>query len=249
MRPVAARGHIYKPPPAAGNGLLNNLIGYWGLDEAAGANNALDKHSNALTLTHAASPGSSTGKVYAGARTLNGSTQSFSRTSETLLQSGDVDYTLAAWVYLSAVNINHAIVSKYVPYIDEEFILYYNYNDWAPAPYFTWIFGGGVVRATSFGAASANTWYLVVAWHDSVANQLGISVNGTENTASYSAGVTVTGAAFRVGLENTIYPFSGRIGPVSLWKSAGGGGGVLNSTKRTTLYNAGAGLAYASFTT
>lgn len=26
---------------AAGNGLLNNLIAYWALDEAAGANNAL----------------------------------------------------------------------------------------------------------------------------------------------------------------------------------------------------------------
>ena len=32
------------------NGLLNNLVAYWALDEAAGANDALDKHSNALNV-------------------------------------------------------------------------------------------------------------------------------------------------------------------------------------------------------
>lgn len=247
MRPVAARGRVYKPGTVS-NGLLNNLIAYWALDEASGANNALDKHSNGLTLTQANSPGSATGKVYSGARTLNGSNQSFSRTSETLLQTGDVDVTFAAWVYLSSVSINHAIINKYVPYVNEEFVLYYNYNDWYPAPYFTWIFGSGVVRATDFGAASANTWYLVIAWHDAANNQLGISVNGTETTTSYSSGVTATSAAFQLGLENTVYPLSGRIGPVAMWKSTAGGGGVLTSTKRTALYNAGAGLAYANFT-
>jgi hypothetical protein len=42
--------------------------------------------------------------------------------------------------------------------------------------------------------------------------------------------------------------FSGRIGPVAMWKSAPGGGGVLTAAQRTALWNGGAGLAYADFT-
>ncbi len=40
-----------------------------------------------------------------------------------------------------------------------------------------------------------------------------------------------------------------RIGPVAMWKSAAGGGGVLSSSQRTALFNAGNGLAYTAFTT
>ena len=261
MRPVAAtRGHIYKPPPASGNGLLNNLVGYWGLDEAGGANNALDKHSGARTLTHTASPGSNTGKVYAGARTFNGS-QYFTRTSETATQSGDNDLTWAAWVYLETLSANSIIIAKYDTSSAKEFILFYNFSDHATQNRFALIVSSDgsattSLDATTFGAPSSGTWYFVCAWHDAANNQIGISVNnGTANTASYSSGIYAGSCPLQLG---TIYvsgsPYgdyllNGRMGPVMMWKSAPGGGGVLTSTQRTVLYNSGNGLSYASFTT
>lgn len=245
--PVAARGHIYKPTVAT-NGLLNNLVGYWGLDEAGGANNALDKHTNALTLTQSNSPGSDTGLVYAGARTFTpASTQYFSRASETILQAEDKDFTFAAWVYLSTTSGERPIVVKYTG-AGNEYMLRYNGTT------FRWIVGdnggGNAGEINWTGTVNASTWYLVLAYHDSGANSVGISVNAGTVYSAATSGPAVTGTAqqFDIGKWTTNY-FQGRIGPVMMWKSTAGGGGVLDSTKRTALYNAGAGLAYASFTT
>jgi hypothetical protein len=250
--PVAAvRGHIYKPASVASNGLLNSLVSYWGLDEAAGANNALDKHSGARTLTQNASPGSAAGKVYSGARTFNGSTQYFSRASETSLQAGDNDLTWAAWVYLTSNTTNQFIISKWNS--QTEYLLYYNYNDWE-GPYWTMIIRHATdvlpVRANTAGAASTGTWYLVMCWHDATANQIGISVNnGTADTVAHTTGLVTSTEAFCIGGGASGYYSTARIGPVMMWKSTAGNGGILSAAKKTALYNAGAGLAYASFTT
>jgi hypothetical protein len=251
MRPVAARGHIYKPPPAAGNGLLNNLIAYWKLDEAGGANNALDAHSGARTLTQNNSPGSATGLVYSTARAFDGYTSRryFSRTSETALQGGDNDYTIAAWVYLNTVTANQAIITKWVSSV--EYYMVYNYNDWSATPYWLFVMDGTSLPATNAGAATVSTWYLVTFWYDAANDTMGISVNnGTPNTQTgVGAGATGT-EAFRIGnLAGGAYYPNARIGPLMMWKSTPGNGGVLTSTQRTALYNSGNGLAYASFTT
>ena len=234
------------------NGLLNNLIGYWGLDEAAGANNATDKHSGGLTLTQYNSPASDTGKVYSTARTANGATNNrhFRRTSETATQTGDVDFTLGAWVYPAVTNVSQVVVCKLGDL--SEYIMYYD------SAVSRWKFGVSVngsdvyeVTASNFGAPSANAWYSVVGWHDSVNNLLGVSINnGTANTTAHTTGVYVSTNPFVVASgwdgANTFWQLNGRIGPVAMWKSAGGGGGVLTSDQRTALYNAGNGLAYAS---
>jgi hypothetical protein len=233
------------------NGLLNNLVGYWGLDEASGANDALDKHTGARTLTHAASPGSSTGKVYSGARTFNGSTQYFNRASETALQGGDNDITISAWVYLTANSSEQIIVTKAAS--TEEYYLYYasSSNRFA----FSVNDGAGhytAVTANTFGAPSLNTWYFVTGVHDAVNNQIKISVNnGTFDTASHTYGIASTSDNFCVGAIYTgstvISPLTGRIGPVAMWKSAPGSGGALTSTQVGQLYNSGNGLAYHAF--
>lgn len=49
--------------------------------------------------------------------------------------------------------------------------------------------------------------------------------------------------------SNYVESWIGRVGPTMFWKSAAGGGGVLTAAQRTALYNGGAGLAYANFTT
>lgn len=233
------------------NGLLNNLVGYWGLDEASGANNALDKHTGARTLTQVASPGSSTGKVYAGARTFNGSTQYFNRASETALQGGDNDLTVSAWVYLTSTAADQIIVTKAEG--DEEYYLYYQ----SSSNRFVFAVNDGAetyteVLANNFGAVSTSTWYFVSGSHNATSNQISVSVNaGTADTASHSTGMASTSSIFFVGCvvssSTVIAPLTGRIGPVMLWKSAAGSGGALTSTQITQLYNSGNGLAYASF--
>lgn len=169
------------------NGLLNNLIGYWGLDEASGANNATDKHTNGLTLTQYNSPGAATGKIYTNARTFSGSagsTQHFRRTSETATVTGDVDFTIAAWVYLSSTSVGQVIACKLGSL--SEYIMYYD-NSVSRFKFGVSVNGSDVYEATAsnFGAPSTGTWYLVVGWHDAQNNQLGISINaGTANTVA-----------------------------------------------------------------
>lgn len=233
------------------NSLLTNLIGYWGLDEASGANNALDKHTGARTLTQVASPGSSTGKVYAGARTFNGSTQYFSRASETSLQGGDNDITFAAWVYLTSNSSEKAIVSKND--INQEYFLTYD----SGYDRFSFMVNDGAGHATSvlantFGSPALNTWHFVTAIHDAVNNQIKISVNnGTFDTESHTYGIASTSDNFCIGAYFSsplvLSPLAGRIGPVMMWKSAPGSGGALTSTQVGQLYNSGNGLTYASF--
>lgn len=242
------------------NGLLNSLIAYWGLDESGGANNALDKHSNSLTLTQSGSPGSGTGKVYSGARTFSGSGQYFQRTSSALLQTGDVDFTVAAWVYLTDTSYNSAIVGKFSGGTNsQEWLLYYNYNDWTPGNCYTLIAcpaSGNIgydiaCRATTFGAPTVNSWHLVILWHDATNQQLGICIdNGTPDTVaqpSYALGIYAGNAPFEIGTINNSYNAKATIGPVAFWKSSAGSGGMLTSAQRTALYNSGNGLAYASF--
>lgn len=233
------------------NGLLNNLVGYWGLDEASGANNALDKSINARTLTQVASPGSSTGKVYAGARTFNGSTQYFVRASETALQGGDNDLTFTAWVYLTANSADQIILTKAAT--TEEYYLYYS----ATNNRFLFAVNDGVghyteISANNFGAPSLNTWYFITGVHDATNNLIKISVNnGTFNTTAFTYGVASTTSNFCIGAlydgTTVISPVTGRIGPVAMWKSAAGSGGVLTSTQLGQLYNSGNGLAYHAF--
>jgi hypothetical protein len=243
----------------AGNGLLNNLIAYWPLNEAGGANNALDLHSNALTLTQVASPGSAAGKVYAGARTFNGSTQYFSRVSEAALQTGDVDFTLAAWVYLTFVPagagyqiIQHVINSP--TNSSGEFGIAYggNATDSLRRLQFFVSANGAIwtdsIKCDAFGAFAINTWYLILAQHDAANNTISVSVNGQTSSKAYTAGVYAGSNTWWFGGISNGSWLNGRIGPVAMWKSAAGGGGVLTAAQRTALWNGGAGLAYADFT-
>lgn len=248
---AAARGRTYIPP-VAGNGLLNNLVAFWGLDEAGGANDALDKHSNGLTLTQTNSPGSDTGKVYSGARVFNGSSQYFISDSADALNFGDTDFTVAAWVYLSSTSGDRHIVNRYGGANSTlwQYMLRWN------GSVFRWIVvksGGlnaGEINST-FSPVSTNTWYLVLAYHDAANDVVGISINnGAANTAATNGSLQSTTEPTRIGYCPSVTGYlSGRIGPVMMWKSAGGNGGVLTSAQRTALWNSGNGLAYASFTT
>lgn len=221
--------------------LTDNLISYWKLDEASG--NAADAHgSNTLTDNNTVTNG--TGLVYGTARQFAAaSDESFSLADNASLSTGDIDFTFAAWVNAADLSTYRTILNK-----DNgsawEYQLYY-----ATGPdRFQWYVesagGAGDVNADVLGSPSINTWYFIVAWHDATANTINIQVNdGTVDSEAYTFGVRDGSGAFYLGRETTANAsdMEGRIGPVMFWKR------VLTAGERTSLYNSGAGLAYASF--
>lgn len=234
------------------NGLLNNLVAYWPLNEAGGANNALDLHTNGLTLTQNSSPGADTGIVYATARTFDGSADYFSRASSAALQTGDVDFTLAAWVMPAGVTGDNKTII-YKGGANNAIDYYLDYSTYLARFRLVVTANGSTevwTQADIFGAATIGAWYLVIGWHDSAANTINIAVNGgAADSAPHSTGVYAGTGALAVGWSQAYNKFSsGRIGPVAMWKSAAGGGGVLSEAQRSALWNGGAGLAYAAFT-
>lgn len=236
---------------AAGNGLLNNLVAYWKLDEAAGANNALDAHTNGLTLAQSGSPGSATGNVYAGARSFaSASAQHFSRASESLLQAGNIDLTVAIWIWsdITTYAVKY-LLAKWSTAASREYAVFTSGDQKIR-------FGVSSTGSNSYQAIVTDSipyqqWFLLVGWHDSIADTVNAQINnGTIFSAVNTAGIFSGTAILTISKQSNVAGayWDGRIGPVALWKSAAGGGGALSASQRTALYNSGAGLAYSAFT-
>lgn len=233
----------------AGNGLLNALIAYWPGNEANG--NALDLHTNALHLTDVNTVTSNPGLVYALSRQYTAANSEYHTRpgDDALLSAGDNDFTIASWVRFDSIGAFRSIVSKYLgPGNYEYYLILSSLNRFR---FVTSHDGTNIsqVNANTFGAPIINTWYLAVAWHDSVANTINIQINnGAVDSLPHATGVFDGNTPFRLAQTAGALYMDGRIGPTMFWKSAGGGGGVLSVEQKTALYNAGAGLPYASFT-
>jgi hypothetical protein len=236
------------------NGLLDNLIAFFPGNEASG--NLIDAHSNGLNLTDMNTVTNNTGLVYATARQYTAANSEFHTrgvgVDDALFSTGDIDYTVAGWARWDSLLLSLVAGKTYNATGHVEYQLYYSAS--ASAFRFGVSDAAGIIGLADGGAASINTWYLLVGWHDSVAHTVNIQVNnGTVASVSTGAARPIdTDAPFSVGgRESNDHAFTagmnGRIGPVMFWKSAAGGGGVLSSAQRTALYNGGAGLTYAAF--
>lgn len=224
-------------------GLSTNLTAYWSLEEASGTRVDATGRGNDLTAINA--PGNTTGKI---GNAVSVNNQYLERADNTDLSTGDIDFAIAAWCNLAALQ-NATIMSRYqLNGNQREYVLFYNQNDHVTNNRFSLIVSSNgtattTLDATSFGAASTSTWYFVMGWHDSVNNVIGISVNDVSNTASYSSGVFDSTAPFDIGrlLNNTtpVYTFNGSIDEAAFWKNY-----VPNSTERTWLFNSGAARSY-----
>lgn len=216
--------------------LIDSLISYWKLDEASG--NALDAHStNELTET-SGTIAAATGKV-GGARDFEMlDTEYFTRADNAALSTGDIDFSLACWINPES-SATSAILGKWQwdGSGEHEWVLWLN----SMTPTFSVSTNGTSIAASAVWGSglSTATWYFIVIWHDSVNNQIGISVNaGTPVTASHSGGVRDGTHAFDIGGSNNASFYDGLIDEVGFWKK------VLTSDERTLLYNGGNGLPY-----
>jgi hypothetical protein len=221
--------------------LLTSLIAAWELNEASG--DALDSHgSNTLTET-SGTIGSS-----GGWRDFEATdTEHFTRADSVDLSTGDIDFTISVEVTPESTSAMD-FVSKWITTGDQrEFRLGYAVSVADRFQGFVSSTGasGGVVTVTAsnFGPASIGVPYVVIFWHDSVNNELGIEVNAVKNVVAHSAGVFDSTSAFQlgwIGVGTTTY-YDGLMRRARFWKR------VLTPSERLQLYNGGSGWPYADF--
>ena len=222
------------------NILKNNLISYWELNESSGTRN--DSHGS-NHLTDQSTVTSATGKVGKSALFTRANSESLDRNDNADLSTGDIDFTFAMWVKLTSKSNFMAFLSKANNPVEYE-IGYDVTNDRFQFSVSSGGDGGAwptdIIRANNFGSPSTDTWYYIVAWHDSVNNTINIQVNnGTVDSKSYTSGVFDGTAVFHLGSWGTFSYLDGQLDQVGFWKR------TLTSLERTLLYNNGSGLSYS----
>lgn len=146
------------------------------------------------------------------------------------LQTGDIDFTIQVWVRPSSIPPQvYQIVSK-----DGVGNREYTLNIGSDGKFGLEIPGGGTVTSTE--VAVSGTWYCVHAWHDSTANQIGISVNAGVPATAASAAPGIGTAAFNIG-RREYNGFEGyahvNVNNVCVYRS------LLSGTNRTDIFNYG----------
>jgi hypothetical protein len=224
---------------SSSNSLRNGLIVWWDLDEASGNRAAsYSGYTSALTLTDVNSVASATGKLGLAADYVAASTEALSIASNSALQAGDIEFTIAGWMYLTDKTNARALVCKNR---DVEYQVYYeDFNDRFLFEVTADGTGGtyGGVAANTFGSPSLNTWYFIVAQYDPATDELSISVNnGAVDTSSHAGGIFAGSGTFYVGsMDGTAYgSMDGRIDLVGVWKRK------ITAAEIAYLYNSGNG--------
>lgn len=231
--------------PWAGGGsgpssLLTSLISYWTLEEASGTRvDSVVASGNDLTDNNTATQ--NPGKVGNAAQFTSANSESLTRNDNASLSTGDIDFTVAAWVYLDSKAARQTIATKGgggAPGSDEWVLDYLNSSD-----RFRFFTGGAsykIATANNLGSPSTATWYFIVAWHDAAADTVNIQVNdGTVNsTATTGVAPSDTTQQFKIGQYGASFYMDGRVDEIGFWKR------VLTAAERTALYNSGNGRTY-----
>lgn len=229
--------------PRGDSVLYNSLVAFWELDEASG-NRADSIGSNTLTDTNTVT--SNTGLVYPlAAEFTAANAERLTIGDNAALSMGDIDFWMAAWFYEPTDNGgSHTLINKDASGSQREYRFGVNRigaNDYRPSIH---IFNnGGANQALQWttGVAMA-TWHLAIAWHDSVNNLIGLSIdNATAQTVSYSGGSANSNSLLDIGrLTETGGNFmNGRIGPAMIGKNY-----IPTIEDRDFLYNSGAGRTF-----
>lgn len=234
----AARG---APPPSdPANPGKTGLVSWWSMNETSGTR--YDSYgSNHLTSNNNA--GYAAGLKGNAARFAPASAQYLSRTDNASISTGDIDFTLAAHVYLNSASNIMVIANKGLQSSSiRDYVLFYNSSN----AKFTFSVGNGTASGSVSSQQTVTTgqWYTIMAWHDAVNNTLNIQVNnGTVSTVSYASGAMDTTYPLTIGAHaDGGAAFDGRIDEVALYKR------VLNPAERAWLHNNGLARAYADLT-
>lgn len=219
--------------------LQSGLVAFWKLDEVSGVRND-SVGANHLTDNNTVTQ--AVGKVGNAAQFTTANSESLSIVDNAALSMGDIDFTIAGWVYLDSVLVDQPLVSKRQNATNREYLVQYvaggtnrfRFGVTADGVTFT------LLAAASLGAPLVATWYFVVSWHDATANTINIQVNnGAVDSGAHATGVFDGTSIFELGADTEALAFlGGRLDACGIWKR------VLTPAERTYLYNAGAGREY-----
>lgn len=224
-------GALQWTQPASAAALFNNLIAHWRLEELSG------ERKDAIGTNHLAdinTVGQAEGRL-GKAASFGGPAleEALSIADNAALSMGDIDFTIAGWARFDTLGPG-GLVSKWQAG-SLEYMVFFN---GAGLEFHVSANGVSSVSVISNTAISVGNWYLFVAWHDTTANTINISVNdGVSVSLAHSTGVHNGVSAFHLGRAEFDY-FTGRLDSVSIWKRA------LTPSERTQLYNGGAGLDF-----
>lgn len=218
------------------------LMSYWSLDETESA--AADRKGRTNLYEASGTVGAAVG----GGRDFEAAdTAQLEAATNPYISAGNIDFTFAAWVKAETLS-NFPVVAhkgwRGTPDADSEWVLYYDTS----ASRWTFNVRGssttGAVVANNAGAASTGTLYFLVCRHDSVNDQISISVNGgTPDTASHTVGVNNGTGLFQMGASSTqsLY-WDGVIDEAAFWKR------FVTTGQITDLYNSGTPRDYTYIT-
>lgn len=219
---------------------LDTIESFWKLEESSGTRSD-SIGSNDLSDNNTVT--TSTGKLGEAAQFTAANSEYLNIADNTSLSVGDIDFTIACWVYVDSYGDNRTFVAKWEGSTsDREYVV--DYQNSTDRFRFLVTNDGSTtnqVTADVLGSPSTDTWYFIVAWHDASANTINIEVNnGGVDFVSHTTGVFDGDADFSLGainLASTPTSFmDGRIDAVGVWKA------VLTSTERTALYNSSVGV-------
>ena len=235
---------------AAGNGLLNNLVAYWKLDEAGGDRS--DAHAS-YTLTDNNTVGSTTGKINNAAVFVAAQSESLSNTAA-IFDPGLGSFTVNTWCYITAVSETEYLATKGNRIS--------GVAGWSI--FLSTVSGicvrcgaGGVVqRASQTHALPADGWHMVTLVINRTTNIVLGYLDGSNTGWTDGGGGPTTNSLVGMGTISKSDPlYLGRssistgnylnraLDEVSVWSVA------LSDADISVLYNGGAGLPYSQFTT
>lgn len=236
---------VFTKVPAS---LKNNLISWWTLDEFSDGTIAVPRADSAGTnhLTDNNTTPSTTGVVNLATQHTNATPDWLSHVSNADLQTGDIDFTFATWVYLD----NKATVQMFISKDDgvaanrEYFLTYNNGPDRFEFYVFRPVGVAVTVQANTLGVPAIATWYCIICWHDATANTVNIQVNNgaVDSVASGGALQAAGNSIFQLGKREFVAnqdPLDGRLDEVPFWKR------ILTADERTALYNGGNGIGHS----
>ena len=176
-----------------------------------------------------------TGKLDVAGQFTAATTEFLSIADNASMSTGDIDFTIATWIYMDSVGPTRTIASKGVT--DQyEWSIEISSSDAISLRVMSTA-GGNLGLATWGSALLADTWYFIVAWHDATANTANIQVdNGTPVSAASTGPTDGTGSFFIGRLGDVSRWTDGRIDSFSFWKR------VITARERTLLWNCGVAL-------
>lgn len=196
------------------------LVHHWRFDEVSGDRAAT---VGGVTLADGNNVPSAAGRFGLAASPAHGSSEYLAAADVPSLRLGDADWLVLFWLkYVSSSG--RPFVGKWANGIRE-----WEVENSSNVPRAQFSRDGTlttVVSASTFGALTVGTWYLIGAYHDSVNNVVGCGVNGVWNTAAHTGGINGGTAPFEVGrINSTTTPVygSGTFDELSIFRNPEGG--------------------------